>query len=191
MNVLLSARGLGKSFGGVRALTDVDLDVHEGEIVSVIGPNGAGKTTLFNLLTGLFQPSSGSVTFLGKDLLRRAPPLGMPIFRTGRRSTIDVTRMGIARTFQNIRLFPEMTALENVLVALDSGVKAGLADVLLGTSRQAREAEAGHNMALDLLHFCGIRRFGSHMAKNLSYGDQRRLRDRAGPWDQASIAASR
>jgi branched-chain amino acid transport system ATP-binding protein len=175
MTAFLRIRGLGKSFGGVRALSGVDLDVAEGEIVSVIGPNGAGKTTLFNLLTGMLPPSEGSISFRGEDLLTRRAGVRLPFVPPARRSVAEVTRAGIARTFQNIRLFPEMTALENVMVTVETAARYGLLDILLATSRQAEEAAAARRSSRELLAFCGIGRLESHLAKSLSYGDQRRL----------------
>ena len=157
---VLEARDVSKSFGGLLAVSAVDLDVDQGEIVGIIGPNGAGKTTFFNCLTGLEQPTGGSITFRG------APLHGRPD---------EVTRAGIARTFQNIRLFPNMTALENVLVGEHTRIKVGVLSALLRGPRYQREEGAGENRARELLTFVGLATVGDTLAKNLAYGDQRRL----------------
>ena len=157
---VLEARGCSKSFGGLLAVSDVDLDVDEGEIVGIIGPNGAGKTTFFNCLTGLEQPTAGTIAFLGEPLRGRPD---------------EVTRAGIARTFQNIRLFPNMTALENVLVGEHSRIKIGVLSAILRGPRYHREERRAEDRARELLTFVGLGKLGDDLAKNLSYGDQRRL----------------
>jgi branched-chain amino acid transport system ATP-binding protein len=143
---LLEVRSLSKDFGGLRALTQVDIDVDEGSISGVIGPNGAGKTTLFNVVTGTFGPTSGDVLFGGASIVGLKPH--------------RITRRGIARTFQNIRLFANMTTIENLMVALD-----------WGKEKQSNIAER----AFEILDFVGIRRLADERSAALSYGDQRRL----------------
>jgi branched-chain amino acid transport system ATP-binding protein len=138
----------------------VDLDVEAGEIVGIIGPNGAGKTTFFNCLTGLDTPTEGVITFQGKPL-------------TGRPERATVA--GLARTFQNIRLFPNMTATENVLVGQHCRIKVGVVSAVLRGPRYRREEAKAEAMAAELLAFVGLSRVGDELAKNLAYGDQRRL----------------
>lgn len=177
MTALLEIQDVSKRFGGVSALSHVDLTIDAGEIFSVIGPNGAGKTTLFNLITGIFPPSAGRVTFRGLDVLFGGDFLGVSN-RFGirrRRSVHDVTRLGVARTFQNIRLFPEMTALENVMVGVDAHSRSTLVATLLGTRSYRREVDETRRRALELLEFVGIRRYSGELSKNLAYGDQRRV----------------
>ena len=158
---LLDAQNLGKSFGGVQALNDVSLTIRSGEIYGLIGPNGAGKTTFFNVLTGLYPRDHGEVTFAGKPL-----PLGSPH---------DIVRAGLARTFQNIRLFANMTALENVMVGRHGRGRAGVIGAVL-RSRSTRDEEAAiRRRALELLEYVGIAGRAAHQARHLSYGDQRRL----------------
>jgi branched-chain amino acid transport system ATP-binding protein len=157
---ILQAKKVTKRFGGLVAVHDVDLDVGEGEIVGLIGPNGAGKTTFFNCLTGLLEPTSGQILYRGAELP------GNPA---------RVTKAGVARTFQNIRLFPHMSALENVLVGRHCRTRAGvLAAIGRGPAfrREERESEARSS---ELLAFVGLTRHRDTLAKNLPYGDQRRL----------------
>ena len=161
MNELLRVRGLSRNFGGVQALTEVSLTVRQQEIYGLIGPNGAGKTTLFNILTGLIPPGSGEILFGGHALT------GLPPHR--------ILRQGLARTFQNIRLFPGLTALENVMVGRHSRSKAGVLGAIL-RNRQTRTEEAGIRAhAETLLDRLGIGHHRDALAANLSYGDQRRL----------------
>jgi len=160
-SVLLDARGIGKRFGGVQALQDVSLTIRQGEIYGLIGPNGAGKTTFFNVLTGLYPKDSGEVIFAGQPL-----PLGTPH---------RVTQAGIARTFQNIRLFANMTALENVMVGRHTRSRCGALGSVLRHRRQREEEAAIRRRADELLHYVGIADRADELAKNLSYGDQRRL----------------
>ena len=158
---LLAANAVGKRFGGLTALSDVSLAVRRGEIFGLIGPNGAGKTTLFNILTGLYLPDSGECSFAGTRLT------GMKPHR--------VVECGIARTFQNIRLFANMTALENVMVGRHARTRAGvLGAVLRGRAARAEEA-AIEARARALLDYVGIGRCAGEAANCLSYGDQRRL----------------
>ena len=160
-SLLLEAHAIGKRFGGVRALHDVSLTIRRGEIYGLIGPNGAGKTTLFNVLTGLYGADHGSFTFAGAPLDTSAPNL--------------VAQAGIARTFQNIRLFANMTALENVMVGRHVRTRAGvIGAVLRGAGTRAEEA-AIERRAVELLHYVGIADRANHLARQLPYGDQRRL----------------
>jgi len=161
MAVLLEARGISKRFGGLTALNGVDFALEEGHIASIIGPNGAGKTTFFNVFTGIYVPEEGTVTFRGKELLGRRPD--------------QITALGICRTFQNIRLFANMTAAENVLVGMHSRIPLSLWEVLARTPGWKREEAALANRAAELLSLTGIRRHANELARNLPYGDQRRL----------------
>lgn len=158
---LLEIRGINKRFGGLQALSDVELTIRRGEIYGLIGPNGAGKTTLFNVLTGLYQPDEGSFTFNGQDLFRAKPHV--------------VVGSGIARTFQNIRLFHNMTALENVMVGRHVRTRAGVIGAMLRSTTTRREEAAIQQRAAELLEYVGIAERADDVAKNLSYGDQRRL----------------
>ncbi|MCB1263780.1 MAG: ABC transporter ATP-binding protein [Mycobacterium sp.] len=158
---LLQATGLTVKFGGLTALDSVDFAIRRGEILGLIGPNGAGKTTCFNAITGVYRPSSGTVVFDGEQL--------------GRRKRHQITRLGIARTFQNIRLWGEMTALENVVVGTDARHKTSVPGALVRTARHRREERSAIEKAAALLEFVGIAHRGEEKAKNLPYGDQRRL----------------
>jgi len=158
---LLELAGVTQRFGGVVALSEIDLSVPEGSIFALIGPNGAGKTTVFNLVTGVYTPTEGEIRFDGTVI-------------SGRRRYL-VTRAGIARTFQNIRLFDNMSALENVMVGADARHKTGVFSAALGLPRHRREERDGRARGQELLEFVGIGRVGEETAKNLSYGGQRRL----------------
>jgi branched-chain amino acid transport system ATP-binding protein len=158
---LLQTHDLTVRFGGLVALDSVTFDIKRGEILGLIGPNGAGKTTCFNAITGVYRPSSGSVTFDGEPL--------------GRIKRHQITRRGIARTFQNIRLFGEMTALENVVVGTDARHKTSVPGAVFRTPRHRREEREAIERAAALLQFVGIAERGEEKAKNLPYGDQRRL----------------
>jgi branched-chain amino acid transport system ATP-binding protein len=158
---LLDMRGVTMRFGGVVAVDGLDLHVDQGEIFALIGPNGAGKTTAFNLITGVYNPTAGAITFGGKSIVGRKPSV--------------VTRSGVARTFQNIRLFPNMTALENVMVGTDARHRQSVAEAIFGLPRHRAEERDGRKVALSLLDFVGIPAVAEETAKNLSYGDQRRL----------------
>jgi branched-chain amino acid transport system ATP-binding protein len=157
---LLEAAGISKVFGGLVAVNDVTFTVPEKGIVSLIGPNGAGKTTFFNCLTGLYRPTTGRVTFAGSDITAKRPDL--------------VTRAGIARTFQNIKLFRTMTALENVQVGMHARLRTRLTGMLLHTPFNRREEKESREKGLELLRFVGLKR-ADELAMNLPYGDQRRL----------------
>jgi branched-chain amino acid transport system ATP-binding protein len=170
MTALLEATGVSKDFGGLHALRDVDVTQDDGEILGLIGPNGAGKTTFFNLVTGIFAPSRGSITFLGEEVLQ-----DRVLWWTRRRKPHEITQRGIGRTFQNIRLFQNMTALENVIVGTDAHHRQGVFDAILRTPRQRREDHDAQTEAERLLDFVGIHRFANEVAGNLSYGDQRRV----------------
>mgnify|MGYP000668619448 CR=1 FL=1 len=159
--LLLQANNVSKHFGGVKALRDVTLSIRQGEIYGLIGPNGAGKTTFFNCLTGLYIPDGGGFVFDGKSLLADAPH--------------QAAERGIARTFQNIRLFGNMTALENVMVGRHVRTKAGVFGAMLQNAATRAEEAAIRQRALDLLHYVRIEDRAEDLAKNLSYGDQRRL----------------
>jgi len=148
-------------FGGVTALSELELHVTEGEILGLIGPNGAGKTTVFNTVTGVFRPTDGDIRFDGRSLLGRKP--------------YQIARGGIARTFQNIRLFPNMSALENVQVGCDARHSTSVPGAALHLPRHNAEEADGEKRARELLEFMGIERLADATAKNLPYGDQRRL----------------
>jgi branched-chain amino acid transport system ATP-binding protein len=160
VNGLFEARGITKRFGGLMAVQDVTFGVERG-IASIIGPNGAGKTTLFNVFTGLYAPDEGEVVFKGQPLVGRRPD--------------EITALGICRTFQNIRLFANMTAAENVLVGMHSRVRLGVRDVLARTSRFRGVEDGLWRRAAELLERVGLRAKANEVAKNLPYGDQRRL----------------
>lgn len=157
---VLDASGVTMRFGGLTAVRSVDLTVREGEIVGLIGPNGAGKTTFFNCLTGLYVPTEGKVSYKG-TVLPPKPHL--------------VTKAGIARTFQNIRLFANMTVLENVLVGRHTRTKEGLWSALLRGPGFKKAEAASHERAMELLEFIGLEHKADHLARNLPYGEQRKL----------------
>ncbi|MDQ1555838.1 MAG: branched-chain amino acid transport system ATP-binding protein [Actinomycetota bacterium] len=158
---IMDIRNLTVKFGGLVALDDVSFTIKRGEILGLIGPNGAGKTTAFNAMTGVYKPSSGQVLLEGKSIG------GMLRHR--------ITRLGLARTFQNIRLFGEMTALENVVVGLDARHKTSVIGALLRLPRHRREERTAIPRAMALLEFVGIADGAATLARNLSYGSQRRL----------------
>ena len=158
---LLQATDLTVTFGGLTALDSVNFDIRRGEILGLIGPNGAGKTTCFNAITGVYRPNSGTVVFDGQPLRRL--------------KRHRITRLGIARTFQNIRLWGEMTALENVVVGTDARHRTSVPGALVRSARHRREERTAIEKAAALLDFVGIAHRGEEKAKNLSYGDQRRL----------------
>jgi branched-chain amino acid transport system ATP-binding protein len=158
---LMVADGLRKEFGGLVAVNDVTFTVPRGQVISLIGPNGAGKTTFFNMLTGVYKPTAGRITFLGEDVTGKPPH--------------TITARGVGRTFQNIRLFQNMTSLENVLVGMHSRMKANLFNSIVRTPFVKREEREARARALELLEFTGLRRKAGETAKNLPYGDQRRL----------------
>lgn len=159
--VLLEAKAVAKHFGGVQALREVSLSIRRGEIYGLIGPNGAGKTTFFNCMTGLYIPDGGGFTFDGAPLLADAPH--------------QAAHRGIARTFQNIRLFGNMTALENVMIGRHVRTGAGVLGAIFQNAATRAEEAAIRQRAIDLLHYVRIEERAGDLAKNLSYGDQRRL----------------
>ena len=161
MSDLVHVEQLRKEFGGLVAVDDVDFTIPQGTIVSLIGPNGAGKTTFFNTITGVYKPTAGAVFFEDKEIA------GLPPHQ--------VTGLGMARTFQNIRLFHNMTALENVLVAMHGHIKGGIVRSIFRTPGLKREEAEAQERGRELLEFSGLRRKDDEYAKNLSYGDQRRL----------------
>ena len=158
---VLELRNLTMQFGGVKALDDVSIHVNKGEICALIGPNGAGKTTVFNVVTGVYAATSGDIVFNGGSILGKKRHL--------------ITKLGLARTFQNVRLFGDMTALENVITATDVHKKSGLVGGLFGTPRSRREERESKERAHELLAFLGIDHRADQLGKNLPYGDQRRL----------------
>jgi branched-chain amino acid transport system ATP-binding protein len=158
---LLEATHITKVFGGLVAVNDVTFTVEPGSIVSVIGPNGAGKTTFFNVLTGIYKPDKGQVIFAGQDI-------------TGWRSD-QIAALGMRRTFQNIRLFGNMTVLENVLIGMHVHLKASIWSIIFRSRNMVREEAKARNKAIELLDFVGIADKRNELAKNLPYGDQRRL----------------
>ena len=161
MSELLVCRGLGKMFGGIQALTNLEFSIDAGEIYGLIGPNGAGKTTLFNLLTGIYVPDAGSMLFEGRQL-------------AGLKSH-EIVRHGIARTFQNIRLFANLSALENVMIGRHARTRAGVLGAVLRNAATRREESEIEARAVELLEFVGLHARANSAAGNLSYGDQRRL----------------
>jgi branched-chain amino acid transport system ATP-binding protein len=160
-DALLETQQLRKEFGGLVANSDVDFNVPRNAIVSLIGPNGAGKTTFFNMLTGVYKPTAGLVVFDGEDMTGKPPHA--------------YTQRGIGRTFQNIRLFQNMTALENVLVGMHVRLKGNLFEAIARTPRVRREEREARDRARELLEFSGLVHKDEVIGRNLSYGDQRRL----------------
>ena len=158
---ILALENVTIKFGGVIALNDVSFHIKEKEILGLIGPNGAGKTTVFNVITGVYQVTSGDINFLGKSLKNK--------------KRYKITKGGIARTFQNIRLWGDMTALENVITATDTHKKSGLLSGLLGMPISRREEKKDNARAQEILDFIGIGEYADRLAKNLPYGVQRRL----------------
>ena len=159
--ILLEARGVTKRFGGLVAVNGVDFSISERTIASIIGPNGAGKTTFFNMIAGFYQPTEGSIRFLGRELARLKPH--------------DITRLGIARTFQNIRLFANMSALDNILIGMHARLKAGPIGALIRLPSTVKEEREARERARELLRFVQLQHREHVWAKNLPYGDQRRL----------------
>ncbi|MCR4429692.1 MAG: ABC transporter ATP-binding protein [Tepidanaerobacteraceae bacterium] len=158
---LLEGKNLTMIFGGLAALDSVDINIEKGEVLSLIGPNGAGKTTLFNLITGVYSPTKGSISFKQKEIKNLKP--------------YDITRMGIARTFQNIRLFGEMSVLDNVIIGQHCRTRTGVFGAILRTSAVKSEEKKVRDRAMEILNFVGLDREAEEKAKNLPYGKQRRL----------------
>ncbi|MFI5492119.1 ABC transporter ATP-binding protein [Actinoplanes sp. NPDC051859] len=160
-DTLLEVQNVTLRFGGVVALNDVSFSLRKGEIFGLIGPNGAGKTTCFNAMTGVYRPTSGDIRFHGQSIVGKKKH--------------QITRGGIARTFQNVRLFPEMTALENVMVGADAHHKSSVLSALFRLPRHWKEEKSGREKSLELLRFVGIAHRAGDVSRNLSYGEQRRL----------------
>ncbi|MFN3414849.1 MAG: ABC transporter ATP-binding protein [Caldimonas sp.] len=160
-DIVLKVQGVSKRFGGLQALSDVGIEIHRGQVYGLIGPNGAGKTTFFNVLTGLYTPDSGSFELEGKPYKPTA--------------VHEVAKAGIARTFQNIRLFAEMTALENVMVGRHVRTGTGVLGAVFRTAGFKAEEKAIRDRAMELLAYVGIEKYADFRARTLSYGDQRRL----------------
>jgi branched-chain amino acid transport system ATP-binding protein len=159
--LLFETKNLAKHFGGLKALDGIDMRVERERIVSIIGPNGAGKTTFFNCITGMYQPTKGNAIFHDREITGMKPH--------------DITAMGIARTFQNIRLFSEMTVVENVMVAAHCRTKAGVFGAIFRPERVKKEERDMEYRAMDILKFVGLEAKYGSLAENLSYGEQRRL----------------
>jgi branched-chain amino acid transport system ATP-binding protein len=160
-DLILVAEKVRKEFGGLVATNDVDFTIPRGSVVSLIGPNGAGKTTFFNMLTGVYKPTAGKIVFDSHDVTGKPPHA--------------ITERGIGRTFQNIRLFQNMTTIENVLVGMHSRLKGGILGSIVRTPRIRKEESGATERARELLHYAGLRNKDDEIARNLSYGDQRRL----------------
>ncbi|QJW47496.1 ABC transporter ATP-binding protein [bacterium BFN5] len=158
---LLKASKLSKVFGGLKAVSNFDVEINEGELIGLIGPNGAGKTTAFNLLTGVYEPTTGTIDFDGKSLLGLKP--------------FQITQRGVARTFQNIRLFSELSVLDNVKIAYHSHVKYGILESVLRIGRYHSEEEEIEQKAIRFLDVFNLSHKKDEIAKNLPYGEQRRL----------------
>ena len=158
---ILVAEKVRKEFGGLVASNDVDFTIPRGAVVSLIGPNGAGKTTFFNMLTGVYKPTAGRIVFDGTDVTGKPPHA--------------ITERGIGRTFQNIRLFQNMTALENVLVGMHSRLRGGILGSIVRTPRIRKEESQAAERGRELLHYVGLHNKDDEISRNLSYGDQRRL----------------
>lgn len=159
--MLLSVQDITKDFGGILALNHISFDVEEGQVYGIIGPNGAGKTTMFNMITAVFPPSSGAIYLDGEDLSKY--------------KAHQLVEKGITRTFQNIRLYTEMTVVENVIVGMHTKLKSGFFASLFKTPGQKAEEAQAHKKALDLLEKVGLREFAYEEAGSLPYGDQRKL----------------
>lgn len=161
MAELLKVNNASMIFGGLRAVSNLTMQIDEGELIGLIGPNGAGKTTAFNMLTGVYEPSEGEITFNGQRINGKKP--------------YQVTQMGIARTFQNIRLFSELSVLDNVKIAFNSQVRYGLVEAIGRFGRYFKEEETIEEKALALLKIFHLEKLRDETAKNLPYGEQRRL----------------
>ena len=160
-NIMLSVKGVNKSFGGLKALSDVGIEVKKNTVYGLIGPNGAGKTTFFNVITGLYEPDSGEFILNGKPYEPTA--------------VHEVAKAGVARTFQNIRLFGQMTAVENVMVGRHVRTHGGVLGSILGLKSVKAEEKAIRDRAMELLEYVGIGKYHDYVSRNLSYGHQRRL----------------
>jgi branched-chain amino acid transport system ATP-binding protein len=158
---ILAAQNVTKRFGGLVAVSTLDFSVPEGSIVSLIGPNGAGKTTFFNCITGFYRPEEGTLMFDGVSLKELRPD--------------QIVNLGIARTYQNIRLFRDMTALENILVGQHTRLRTGVMGAVFHFPHNRQEEKESLDKALAMLEFVGLQGQGDQFAKNLPYGAQRRL----------------
>jgi branched-chain amino acid transport system ATP-binding protein len=177
-DVVYDVQGITLTFGGVTSLSDLSLQMHRGEILAVIGPNGAGKTSLFNSLTGVYTPQRGSITVaarLGDEPTSVIYQSGLISKKARSRKTHVINHLGVARTFQNIRLFPALTALENVKVGVETRMKSGPVAAMLGLPRQRREEREATQRSLELLTFVGLKHRANDLAGSLAYGEQRRL----------------
>jgi branched-chain amino acid transport system ATP-binding protein len=177
-DIVYDVRGVTLTFGGVTSLSDLSLQMHRGEILAIIGPNGAGKTSLFNSLTGVYTPQQGSITVAAR--VGDAPTSviyqqGLIFKKTRSRKTHVINHLGVARTFQNIRLFPALTALENVKVGVETRMKSGPVSAMLGLPRQRREERQATERSFELLRFVGLTDRANELAGSLAYGEQRRL----------------
>jgi branched-chain amino acid transport system ATP-binding protein len=161
MAVLLEARKITKRFGGLVAVNEVDFKLEQGSITSIIGPNGAGKTTFFNVVTGMYKPDGGALMYDGREITGKGPE--------------QIAPLGISRTFQNIRLFQQMTVLENVLVGMHVHLKAGLFDAIFGLTAHKREELEAKRQAIALLDYVDLKAAANEVARNLPYGAQRKL----------------
>ena len=160
-NEMLKVEHVTQKFGGLTALSEINIRINRGEIVGVIGPNGAGKTTLFNLITGIYTPTEGRICLEGEDITGKKP--------------YRIAEMGISRTFQNIRLFKKLTVMDNVIIVMHSRTKSNLLDAVFKTPRRRREEKAGVQKALECLDFLHLKELRYHLADSLPYGAQRRL----------------
>jgi len=158
---LIETYGVTKRFGGLQAVSRMDFVLEQGRIVSIIGPNGAGKTTFFNTLTGIYRPEEGSIVFDGHSVVGKRPD--------------QITTLGMARTFQNIRLFGAMTVIENITVGMSPRLKQSMVDALLRTKKFKVEEKEAHDRAFELMSFVGLKEVGNELARNLPYGLQRRV----------------
>ena len=161
MESVLKTTQLGISFGGLKAVSNFDIDLKEGELVGLIGPNGAGKTTIFNLLTGVYQPTEGTITLQGKNIHRKRPD--------------QLVKMGIARTFQNIRLFKHLSVIDNVIIACNFQMRYSLLGGMLRLPGYWREESEVHEKAMSILSVFGLDAYADVLADNLPYGKQRKL----------------
>ena len=159
--IVLKTDHLCIQFGGLKAVNDVNLEIKKGELYGLIGPNGAGKTTVFNILTGVYKPTSGRVYLCGEDITGKAP--------------MDVNKKGIARTFQNIRLFSNLTVLENVMVGLSNQIKCSIAESIFRLPKPKKSEKEAKERAMELLRVFGLDSYADHLASNLPYGKQRKL----------------
>ena len=161
MSTLLELDNVTVQFGGLKAVSDLSFKIDEGELIGLIGPNGAGKTTVFNLITGVYQPTAGTISFLGKSVVGHRP--------------YKITARGIARTFQNIRLFASLSVFDNVRTACNMHLRRGIAQALIRGPRFATEEREIEATVMELLEIFGLAAERDQSCKSLPYGDQRRL----------------